>query len=118
MSYTEYATGKIIEIKPIENQTLEDLCKIEFLKYDIEFDDEFYETYEDNLQDEQGDKYLIVGDRLFKYLENHSVDIDSADISNVKINDDNTIDFEVMFYNGGGSLDDVIEYALKKNNLL
>ena len=118
MSYTEYVTGKIKEIKPNGKQTLEELCEIEFLKYNIQFDEEFYPTFKDALLDEHCEKYFIDNkNRLFIYLEYTSVDINTANISNVVINLEDEIDFEVLFYNGGASLSEAIQYAMTKNKI-
>ena len=114
MSETEYVKGKIKQVRPICNQSLEDLCKQELEKNKIP-KEEYYDTYQEALEDELSEKYLIVGGSLYEFIECVSVDINSADIRNIDLNMSGELDFEVLFYNGGCSLSEAIESAMRKN---
>ena len=104
MSEMVHYTGKIVPVGKLPNETLEEQCKRILAKYNYldlkSYCDEFYE------------RYVIAGGEVYKVVEKNHKDMDE-DIFNAHDNGDGTIDYEVMYYNGGCSFNEAIEYALE-----
>ena len=70
--------------------------------------DEIHEIIDDVLMEQ----YLIIDEKLYHVLSLNSEDPDS-DIFNATIDKNNTIDFNVKYYNGGCGLEEAIGIAIK-----
>ena len=69
--------------------------------------------YLDQMRIEQlKEKYIVTNDNIYKVVEKNNK-TDEYDIFNATQNLDGTIDYEVMYYNGGCSFNEAIEYALE-----
>ncbi len=110
MSETEHHKGKLTELKPVGNETLQDLAKRLLVEHKIKVKDG--EDYLERLTDELYKDYIIVFNKLY-LVEDKKLDAD-GDIMNASTNADGTIDFEVRYYNGGCGFHEAIEYAVNK----
>ncbi|MBT2759920.1 hypothetical protein [Paenibacillus sp. ISL-20] len=110
MSETVHYRGILKMIERYNNETLEDQCKR--LLDDKELPS-YCDSYEEFFLDENFDKAVII-DGMIYLAEKEAVDSDS-DIFKVKKINDNEIEFEVRYYNGGCSFNEAIDEAF--NNM-
>lgn len=122
MSYTELHFGKL---KPIsESFSLNDLK--ELLKDNPHLEVEDFEEKETDEYDyfEVTDKtkkykeplyikYILKGNRLFEMIE-HSGEKETDDLDLTTLNEDGTINFTYMFYNGGTCFSEMLEDGLEE----
>ena len=66
-----------------------------------EFDEDFYR------------KAILLGEKVF-LIEGTVKEFDES-IFDARLNDDGTIEYQCVYYNGGWCLDDAIQYAVEKN---
>lgn len=109
MSETVHYKGKLKKVERINNEILEDQCKR--LLNNIELDS-FYDSYAEMLIDEYYDRYIIHNKELYAIEEKEYIDPDCDVFNSQKINDE-VIQFEVKYYNGGCGFSEAIGYALK-----
>lgn len=112
MSETEHHKGKLTELKPVGNETLQDFAKRLLIDNRIKVKEG--EDYLERLTDELYKDYILVFNKLY-LVEDKKLDAD-GDIMNASTNADGTIDFEVRYYNGGCGFSEAIGYAIKNMN--
>lgn len=112
MSETVHYTGKLKPIYRLPNETFEDLCKRILKENGYTKLSTWFSTYEEMLSDELYGEYVIVNKNLYQIIEKHNKDTE-FDIFNAHLNKDGTIDYEIMYYNGGCSFQEAIEYSLE-----
>lgn len=110
MSETRRFKGKLKLINR-GNKTLEDLCEELIPKYAKE-NFKYWSSYTEFISDEMGDKYIIYKGEVYE-IEKEELDVD-FEICEGHKNNDNTIDFHVMFYDGGTYLSEMLEEVLDK----
>ena len=113
MSETVRYTGKMSLIPKLENETLEEQCKKILKEYDYSKLYSYYDSWEEMLCDKLYGQYVIFDNDIYKIIEKIHKNIDQ-DIFEAYHNNDGTISYEVMYYNGGCSFDEAISYALEK----
>ena len=111
MSEMVHYTGKLQLIEKYPNETLDELCKRILSENNYSELNEYCDSWVEMLCDELYGKYIIANENVYKVIEKNYNDIDS-DIFNAHDNNDGTIDYEVLYYNGGCSFDEAIEYAI------
>lgn len=112
MSETVRYSGKLKLIPKLENESLEDQCKRILREHNYFELNEYYDSWQGMFYDKFYETYVISSDSIYEIIEKHSKPID-YDIFEAYPNKDGTISFNVMYYNGGCSLDEAIEYALE-----
>ena len=112
MSEMVHYTGKITPVGKLPNETLEEQCKRILAKYNYLDLNTYCDSWREMLCEELYERYVIAGGELYKVVEKNYKDMDE-DIFNAHENEDGTIDYEVMYYNGGCSFNEAIEYALE-----
>ena len=72
----------------------------------------YCDSWSEMLCDKLYQQYVIVGEEVYKVIEKNHRGIDE-DIFEAYDNGDGTINYEVMYYDGGCSFDEAIEEALE-----
>ena len=114
MSQTIRQKGKLKLIPKLEGETLEQQCKrvIEYnLNSNINNYEDYYNSYEEQLLDEFYNSYYSYHGNLYE-LEYEDLDC-SYDFAEGNLNEDGSIDFHVMYYNGGASLSEILDEVMK-----
>lgn len=121
MSDIVHYRGKLVEIKPRRSRTIQEIAKDLIDKHGIEESDYWRKYHTDDyvhlLQSERFE-YVSHDDKLYEIISKIKLDAED-DIIRVEKNVDGTLDFEMRYYNGGGSLQEAIGSGLtklKKNN--
>jgi len=104
MSQDRHQKGKITRVTLKEGQTDEDFAR-EFLKGKK---DPFFDDFLEELMEEHYKEFILIHDELY-----HLVEEDTTSTLHAKLNDDGSIDFDVKYYDGGASLEEAIEAALR-----
>ena len=112
MSETVHYTGKIQLVHKLPNETLEEQCKRILEEHNYFELNSYCDSWIEMLCEELYERYVIAGGEVYKVVEKNYKDMDE-DIFNAHENGDGTIDYEVMYYNGGCSFNEAIEYALE-----
>ena len=112
MSEMVHYTGKIAPVGKLPNETLEEQCKRILAKYNYLDLKSYCDSWREMLCEELYERYVIACGEVYKVVEKNYKDMDE-DIFNAHENGDGTIDYEVMYYNGGCSFNEAIEYALE-----
>lgn len=111
MSETVRYTGKIKLLERINNETLEEQCERiaeenncrEFIGY--------YDNWQEVIMYELYDKYVVHNDKVYEVLEQEYAYTYMGIFKGFK-NKDRTINYDVMYYNGGCSFDEAIGRVL------
>lgn len=111
MSETEYHRGKVIEIKQLEGEDIQETAKRILSELNIEMKD-YYDNYLDCLQNEAYEGVVFANDKLYRVVDDIKIDIDT-DIFRAEENSDGSISYEVKYYNGGCGFNEAIEEALE-----
>lgn len=127
MSEIKHYVGKLKELFPDPRETFEEMCHRILLEENVIGKDEIVEDYyysewsavlEENLYD----KYIVTVDKdyekhLFIISEKKKVS-DGCDVYNMHENVNGEYEYEVVYYDGGTSFDDAINFAYyeMKNN--
>lgn len=106
-------TGKIAPVGKLPNETLEEQCKRILAEHNYFELNGYCDSWREMLNEELHERYVVACGEVYKVIEKNYKAIDD-DIFNARDNGDGTIDYEVMYYNGGCSLDEAIEYALEE----
>lgn len=115
MSETQHFRGKLREVILLPDETFEEYAKREMkVRGETELPED-YSNYVEFLAESEYVKYIAINGKLYHILETKELDAD-GDIFEAKTNVDDTIDYEVRFYNGGCGLDEAIEEAINKMN--
>ena len=104
MSQDRHQKGKITRVTLKEGQTDEDFAR-EFLKGKK---DPFCHEFLEELFEEHDKEFILINDKLY-----HLEEEDTTSTLYAKVNDDGSIDFDVIYYDGGASLEEAIEAALR-----
>jgi hypothetical protein len=112
MSEMVHYKGTLTKVELLEYETLEEQCKRVYKKLTSNTElKKYYDTYEEMLLDEFYKEYILIDNELYT-TNRKDVGIDSS-LFTSKINEDGTIDYEVLYYNGGCGFTEAIEEALK-----
>lgn len=106
MSDTEVHKGKLIPMV-LSGVTMEQRAKSACKKFG--WKKKGYNSWEESLRD-NGYKKIFIRDRVIYEVQDE--ELDPYGFSCVDINKDGSLDYVVMFYNGGGSFDEVLELAV------
>ncbi len=109
MSETEVHKGKLIPLS-LNGVTMEERAKNACEKYGYE-KSSWHRSYLECLRDEGYKTVYVRGDIIYEMKD---LELDACGFSDATKNEDNTIDYLVMFYNGGASLDEVIDEAIDR----
>ena len=109
MSDYEHSKGKLTPVEIVGD--LENTAKLLLEKMEIE-PVGWYDNFLEQFEVETYRTYIVLNDKIYK-IESTPIDI-YDDILNAVENEDETIDFEVKFYNGGCSFSEAIEIAVKR----
>ena len=113
MSETEHVKGKLVIA---QTGDAGGFCKKYVESLGIDFDDEYYDSYEEFVREECYETHFIHNDNV--YLIDSKEEVDPYnDIINAKQNEDGTIDFELRWYNGGASMGECLGLALEEIGL-
>jgi len=115
MSQTEHHVGKLIEVKPYAGETVEELMLrlLEENGYGNILED-FYDDIADWFNEDLYDAYYNYNGTIYKIIDKEFEDDD--DIITATLEDDNTISYQLRFYNGGASFGECLGEALDKLN--
>lgn len=108
MSETVHYRGVLKRVERHEGETLEQQCKRLLGNKELP---SYCDSYAEYLMDENYQKITIQNDIVYQ-VEKEEIDPDS-DLFQAKINDDDEIEFEIRYYNGGCGFDEAIEEAVK-----
>lgn len=111
MSEIVHYTGKIQYVEKLQNETLEEQCKRILSEHNHNDLYNYYDSWVEMLCDELYGEYIVAYGKIYKILDKNPKDTD-GDIFNAHYNRDGTIDYDVMYYNCGCSLNEAIERAL------
>jgi len=109
MSKKVHYKGVLKPIKKLEGETLEDQCR---RLSNITELPSYYESYEEYLRYES-DRKMIIHKGVVYQAEVEIVDQD-GDIFRAHINNNNEIEYEVRYYNGGCGFNEAIEEAINR----
>ena len=110
MSETEIHTGKLL-LFDLDNEGIKEYLLSRLVEKGVDRDIECYPNIMTQLCDEGIDNILYTKGKLYKI-----VDTDHGDCYNVAkatLNEDGSIDYVAMFYNGGTYLEEVLQEALE-----
>jgi len=105
MSETVHYKGTLTVVERLEGETLEEQCKRLMEGCEL---DSWNGSYKERLMDDEYEKYVIHNDILYSVEKK---DIGEYDCFSIVERKDGTLEFDVMYYNGGCSFDEAIEYA-------
>lgn len=113
MSETVAYKGRLYPI--LTNLPLEEASKLLVRKEipNLSKYEEFPDTYLEILQEELSGKYLVINNVIYKYTR---VEYDYNYKADARLNDDGTIDFDVIYYNGGCCFSEAVASAVEKLN--
>lgn len=112
MSEIVHYTGKLEAVDTLPDESLEEQCKRILAEYNYFELNSYCDSWEEMLCDELYERYIIANDNVYKVVEKNNKS-DEYDIFNANQNLDGTIDYEVMYYNGGCSFNEAVERALE-----
>lgn len=112
MSEIVHYTGKLQLVDKLPNETLEEQCKRILVEHNYLDLDNYCDSWREMLCDKFYERYVVASGDVYKVVEKNYKDM-NEDIFNAHDNTDGTIDYEVMYYNGGCSFNEAIEYALE-----
>lgn len=118
----EARKGKIRKIDHINGNTSFEAILMEIVKNldavklycgHLEDLEDHVEAFNEVLYDIGCRSYKILNDDIFDYFEDTV--LNPSGFSEIVKNDDGTINYIALWYNGGGSLGEVLEYGMKKD---
>ncbi len=109
MSETNTETGKLIKYQK-EKETVNECCKRILEEKDIK-DLSYNETPLEFIQCELSGEFFV---HHWVYKIENFKSMSGEDICELSVNDDNSIDFVVQYYNGGTCLEEMLEYGINK----
>lgn len=113
MSETAHYKGKLKKLEIPTGMDRQEFCKSILQKNNC-YEDLYDGDYEEYLRDTFYEKYAFVNNDIFEVLSQK--EIGDYDIFEVHDNNDGTYDYEVMYYDGGCSFDEALEYAFEDIN--
>lgn len=114
MSRMVHMTGTLVEVD-LKGKTLEKECERIIKEREQDADSSSYDTYAERVKYNYEEEYYITDDKLYEINNMQEYGEDDDIFKSVK-NSDNSIDFEVKFYNGGCPLEEALETALEERN--
>ena len=112
MSDIEHYKGRIRKEEKLPGESLEDLCKRIANQHGFYELTRWCDTWEELVMDELYKRCAIVDDELF-LVENKKHVNDMQDVFYASKNNDGSINFEVLYYNGSISFNDAIRNAFQ-----
>ena len=112
MSEMVHYSGKLEVVDTLPDETLEEQCKRILAKHNYFELDSYCDSWREMLCEELYERYVIANDTIYEVVEKKHRSIDE-DIFEAHANLDGSIEYEVMYYNGGCSFNEAIEYALE-----
>lgn len=120
MSEMKHYVGKLKEVYPGSKETFEEMCHRILLEGNVVGTDEivedyYYSEWSKVLQENLYDKYIVTVDKnyekhLFMISEKREVH-EGCDVYNMHKNINGEYEYEVIYYDGGTSFDDAINFA-------
>lgn len=110
MSKMVHKIGKLKPIKEFQGMEIEEQCRLILLKQGYSQLYSFYDSWQEMFYEELYNEFTIVNNLIYEIIENED---GGMHFYNAHLNDDETIDYNVMYYNGGCSLSNAIETATK-----
>lgn len=120
MSEMKHYVGKLKEVCPGSKETFEEMCHRILLEENVVGTDEivedyYYSEWSEVLQENLYDKYIVTVDKnyekhLFMVSEKKKIS-DGCDVYNMHKNINGEYEYEVVYYDGGTSFDDAINFA-------
>ncbi len=112
MSETVGYKGKLEVVDVDVMDTLEEALEKIFIERSA-YKEDCYDTYLEALDDEDDlADYIVVDETIYRYVEKHKFNYES--IIEASENEDGTIDFICVFYNGGTGLKECVEEAISE----
>lgn len=108
MSETVHYKGKLVPI--VSDGDVEAVASMLLAYNDIKPDPAEYDSLLEQLCEEVDEKYYERNGTLYKVVFDELDPYD--DIMEATINPDGSIDFEVKYYNGGGSMDEALDTSI------
>lgn len=112
MSEMVHYTGKLQLVDRLPNETLEEQCERILKEHKYLALSKYCDSWVEMLYDKLYEQYVIAGGEVYKVIEKNYRDMDT-DIFDANRNTDGIIDYEVLYYDGGCSFNEAIEYALE-----
>ena len=120
MSEIKHYVGKLKEVFPDPKEAFEEMCHRILLEENVVGTDEivedyYYSEWSNVLQENLYDKYIVTVDKnyekhLFMISEKREVH-EGCDVYNMHKNINGEYEYEVIYYDGGTSFDDAINFA-------
>lgn len=120
MSEMKHYVGKLKEVYPGSKETFEEMCHRILLEENVAGTDEivedyYYSEWSNVLQENLYGKYIVTVDKnyekhLFMISEKREVH-EGCDVYNMHKNINGEYEYEVIYYDGGTSFDDAINFA-------
>lgn len=105
-------TGKLRLKEKLPNETLEEQCKRILGEHNYFELSVYCDSWEEMLYDELYERYAIYNNEVYEVIEKNYRDFYDSIFEAYK-NDDGTINYQVVYYNGGCGFTEAIEEALK-----
>lgn len=109
MSEMEAHKGKLVPMT-LNGVTMEERAEDACKQLGLEWDDDYHNSWLDCLNDQGYRKAFVGGDIIYKVED---VVLDPFGFTEAFKNDDGTIDYVVLWYNGGAGFDEVIASAIE-----
>ena len=109
MSRTEAHIGKIRKVDVLEDETFEQICLRLWLAEGEK--EELYDKGE--LFDEYSEKYMRLNGEVWEVIEDKEFDPEDS-YCELTFNEDGSVSYSSVFYNGGACLAEMIEWELKR----
>lgn len=113
MSETEAWTGKAKIVRPQNGEDIEALCERICKEKNITKLDSWNDTWQKQLRSDCYEEYAIVNGVVYNASEKQ--EFDTEYLCHASRVDDDTIEFKLVFYNGGTCFSEMLEEAI--NNL-
>lgn len=111
MSDMVHYKGKIRKVDKLPGESLEDVCERVARQHGFTSLSRWCDSWEELVLDEAYEECAVVDDELF-LVENKKRVFNEQDVFHASKNQDGSLDFEVLYYNGGTSFNEAIERAL------
>ena len=116
MSEVVHYKGKLKHLKKLENETLEEQCKRiveQLIAEELDIDVDFYDSYiETLLYEVDCIDYVVFNNELYQVISQKYIDSNEDIFMAIQCLND-TVDYEVQYYNGGCSFTEALGYALE-----
>ncbi len=107
----EHHVGKLTEVLPAENESYNKLAE-RLLSENNKKLESFYKNVFEQLNDDMCGTYHYYKGKIYK-IEDKEFE-DESDIVEGELNIDNTIDYQIRYYNGGAGFTEMLEAAINK----